>query len=79
MIKFILYQLDDLEELFIFNVILWYFNLCCQDDLIEINDYLSANFNANFIITAIRNQATFLKCVKVIAKAIIEKQVGLVK
>ena len=79
MIKFIQYQLNDLEVLFIFNVIFWHFNLCCQDDLIEINDYLNVNFNAEFIINAIRDLATFLKCVKVIANAIIERQVGLVK
>lgn len=79
MIKFIQYQLNDLEVLFIFNVIFWHFNLCCQDDLIEINDYLNVNFNVEFIINAIRDLATFLKCVKVIANAIIERQVGLVK
>lgn len=40
---------------------------------------MNVNFNAEFIINAIRDLATFLKCVKVIANAIIERQVGLVK
>jgi hypothetical protein len=78
-IKFIQYWLDDLEVLFIFDVKFWHFNLYCQNDLIGINDYLNANLNAEFIINAIRDLATFLKCVKVIANAIIEKQVGLVE